>query len=840
MESTGAKNEKRLDIPMREFENPSLVAHIVVVGFHAQLGNRIEFAYPRLRGETLLRSPKLSDTSDISDSPTSPAIAVTPSTLTSSPSEVLSVPHHAGISSPNSFSPAGSATPIRLRPLSSPYDAASLPPKHQISRPSSLFSTPSRSPLVSTDITPTSRVGLRLTPPASSPARGDWGVLPEDWGHLPFMALPDGAHELTEDIVFFTLPPDVHCVSCFRQIDAIEAVTHSASSSNRKEENSVAARGSVQKSVVLLCRRPLFGLLASKLVPAVRAYFEQRDFARTDILASLFHSLNISLSHPGAVLRSSLFHGISVRAVLQSLGPQTLAVLKLILLEKRVVIYSQPVQRACSTLVALASLFPGASDTLSPKMPDLDTSVRDAMFGFPLALFGARDRVIFQPYAPLPVVSRVLRGAGQNLGCVVGTSHNVGVLLASTAAHSARKAAASCSASADDITTELVGASHTRTSLANSVFSTDLPSSSAPSQVKMPYGSSGVADTAQTLLGQFDSISDSKASPQNALFGVSRSAAAVGESQNFVPAHRSASTGSIGVDSFKTPPNSQTARKSSNSAKMMSSNSGGGRLPVADALVNLSTGKISVSSGIEPLCRITRQERRLFRDLIAAASASSSSFEKLNELNIDPEEYIRTRVREYLRNFLGSVATLPGILGGPRGGETWSSEMISHLNVSPLVEFNENFVRSWLQTRNAACWARCCNPKVAALRSVPKPEIDESLMDEPLLPVERVTAGVLGIRNNVAELGRLSNTVSTRAMEGLSSFFNQIEIQMVRIEAAIGNSIAAAPMNNQQRQVGSASDSDLGKVSNVGLRDKDSDDKESSTMPIARPWSTQK
>lgn len=80
------------------------------------------------------------------------------------------------------------------------------------------------------------------------------------------MAIPDGAHDFFDDIVFFTLPPGVHCVSFLGQVDVIDAVTHSASRSIHSVsrptcavEINTAARGSAQKSVVFLFRQPLFG-----------------------------------------------------------------------------------------------------------------------------------------------------------------------------------------------------------------------------------------------------------------------------------------------------------------------------------------------------------------------------------------------------------------------------------------------------------------------------------------------------------------------------------------------------------------------------------------------------
>ncbi len=257
------------------------------------------------------------------------------------------------------------------------------------------------------------------------------------------MALPDGVHDSDSDVVFFKLDPDVHCVSCFRQAEAAGSITHSASR-GRSYESGVAARGSVQKSVVLLCRRPLYGHLADRLAPAVREYFEQGDFARTDVLASLFHSLNVSLAQPSLTNSETLFQGLNLRALIRRIGPHALAVLKLILLEKRVVFYSQPVAAASNAVVAFASIFPGAFDAMAPSMPRLDNDHANAAYGFPLALFGSHDRVVLQPYAPLPHISELLHVEGQHpVGCLIAASHNVGMLLSSAASAASRERSAS-------------------------------------------------------------------------------------------------------------------------------------------------------------------------------------------------------------------------------------------------------------------------------------------------------------------------------------------------------------------------------------------------------------
>lgn len=640
--------------PTSESSDCSIVAHVVVVAFHAQLGNRIEFAYPRLRGDPVLRSPKIWDTSDISADVSSPTIV-------------------------------RCNTPTIVRK----YD------------------------------TPT-----RLPSPISHNT-GDWGVLPDEWAFLPFMALPDGVHDSTSDVVFFTLPPDVHCVSCFRQVDALDARTHSASTGPSYEQG-VAARGSVQKSVVLLCRRPLFGVLADRLVPAVRAYFEQGDFARTDVLASLYHSLNVSLCRPSLNDAPTLFHGLDLRAVLRKLGPQTLAVLKLILLERRVIVYSQPVQHACNAVIALASVFIGALDSIAPAMQPLDYAPETAALGMPLALFAPSDRVILQPYAPLPLVSELIPNHSRK-ACLIGTSHNVGLLLSSTAATAARKASSA---------------------------KNNFPALQSARVVLQPSVSmSSMNDSSERVAGNLH-LSKSEVTPVKGQQGHERATLTPESSGNRI--------------------------------------TGNGGVPVVDALINLSTGKVSVSGTLEPLCRITRAERRFMRDLMTSASMTTASVSSSGSY-VGSDDYIRGRLRDYLNCFLRSVASVDGVLGGPVGWETWSKEMVDDLDFSQFEPYNEKFVRVWMQTRNAAQWARRCKVHGMSFQNPPKPELDESLIEEPILPVDRVAAGLSGLRQNVVDLGRFSSFVSAKAAEGLSGFFKRIEQEVAKMDTAVANTSNSAP-----------------------------------------------
>ena len=90
--------------------------------------------------------------------------------------------------------------------------------------------------------------------------QGHSSELPSQWKHLPTLALPDGSHNYEADTAFFHLPDledprkTIFGISCYRQIDASQV----------KNPTEDVTRGSVQKSVCVLSRLPLYGHIQVK------------------------------------------------------------------------------------------------------------------------------------------------------------------------------------------------------------------------------------------------------------------------------------------------------------------------------------------------------------------------------------------------------------------------------------------------------------------------------------------------------------------------------------------------------------------------------------------------
>ncbi|XP_076360717.1 late secretory pathway protein AVL9 homolog [Tachypleus tridentatus] len=182
----------------------------------------------------------------------------------------------------------------------------------------------------------------------------DSSELPECWKHLPSLALPDGAHNCEKETIYFHLPSvdcpqqTVYGISCYRQMNAERLLNRSLD----------ITRGTVQKSVCVLSRLPLYGLIQTKLELITHVYFNERDFSKVALLEETYKNLN-SLLSPDLVWGSQVFLGLSARDLILTFKHKTLILFKLLMLERKVLFYNTGVKDLCSVVLTLCSLFPG-------------------------------------------------------------------------------------------------------------------------------------------------------------------------------------------------------------------------------------------------------------------------------------------------------------------------------------------------------------------------------------------------------------------------------------------------------------------------------------------------
>lgn len=260
---------------------------------------------------------------------------------------------------------------------------------------------------------------------------------PEDYSHLwpnlPFQALSDGSHSREEDFSYFTLLFDennksapgaggysdgrpfntqtvttLFGIACNRQVGVTDAL----------KQDSAVTRSTVQKCVVVICRKPIWGPMKDKLAVVTRAFFMQPTFDDKSIIRSLFDSLahTLTLSKFNSDTSSDVSIGMSLCELVSRLKQKLVVVFKALLLEKRVLFYASSTELLCTSQFSLVSLIPNLINNLqdcgSPllhsyelgltRATSLKTSDRQSLLNFmglPLMVFG--EGGMFSPYIPL-------------------------------------------------------------------------------------------------------------------------------------------------------------------------------------------------------------------------------------------------------------------------------------------------------------------------------------------------------------------------------------------------------------------------------------------------------
>lgn len=207
-------------------------------------------------------------------------------------------------------------------------------------------------------------------------------VLPKKWRHLPSLALPDGSHNYTSDYIYFHLENEsattttqqkpikpnktIFGISCYRQINADELI-------NKDIE---VTRNTLQKSVCILSTCPLYASsVRFKLQAITSAYFEQKDFSKTQLLCDAFNStLHINSTTLNDYSINSLnvldnYMCLSLSDLVIRYQHKILVLFKLLLLQKKCLFQIKPVSNLSNTIISLISLIP---DLLQSNKMGLD------------------------------------------------------------------------------------------------------------------------------------------------------------------------------------------------------------------------------------------------------------------------------------------------------------------------------------------------------------------------------------------------------------------------------------------------------------------------------------
>ncbi|ODQ80201.1 hypothetical protein BABINDRAFT_35535 [Babjeviella inositovora NRRL Y-12698] len=265
--------------------------------------------------------------------------------------------------------------------------------------------------------------------------------------NLPFQALPDGSHLFAELFTQFTLlydyendfspaplDPDydfstvntLFGCGCIRQIQSLELAALAD-----------LTRSVVQKAVVVISRQPLLNTIKDKLRIVTNSYFDQHDFLDVLVLQSLLHDL--LLVHRSTVDNTDYYMNLNLRMFLLRFKQRFLVVFKLLLLEKRVMIYSSRddlIDFELNLISLVPNLMGNLQDSGSPRLHNLsvkerlrkpsslNTNDRTSMlrfYGLPLQIFNRGG--FFYPYISLQQLDDLSNE--QSKFYIIGTSNQL-------------------------------------------------------------------------------------------------------------------------------------------------------------------------------------------------------------------------------------------------------------------------------------------------------------------------------------------------------------------------------------------------------------------------------
>ena len=168
---------------------------------------------------------------------------------------------------------------------------------------------------------------------------------------LTYLCMPDGAHSLTSDSQFFLIQnfsKILFGISCYRQLQVTQAM---------KEDEQENTRDCVQKAMCIISKLPLFGQMASKLSITMLAYFNQDSLKDKKIIQDLYS--NYPNNYMSRIQVSEILESFSLKRLIYFLKSKIFVLIKLILLEKRILIYSHVSNNVCTFIFSFLSLFPG-------------------------------------------------------------------------------------------------------------------------------------------------------------------------------------------------------------------------------------------------------------------------------------------------------------------------------------------------------------------------------------------------------------------------------------------------------------------------------------------------
>ena len=167
---------------------------------------------------------------------------------------------------------------------------------------------------------------------------------------LTYLCLPDGSHICESDSQFFLIQnysKILFGISTYRQLQINQDL---------KEDEFENSRNCLQKSICVISKIPLFGPMASKLSVTMSAYFNQSSLKDKNIIKELF--LNYDIVRFKSINILEILDSFSLKRLFFFTKDKIFELIKLVMLEKNILVYSHISHNVCSFIFSLLSIFP--------------------------------------------------------------------------------------------------------------------------------------------------------------------------------------------------------------------------------------------------------------------------------------------------------------------------------------------------------------------------------------------------------------------------------------------------------------------------------------------------
>ena len=200
---------------------------------------------------------------------------------------------------------------------------------------------------------------------------------------LTCVCLPDGIHASNRDTQFFIIQDykyPLYGISCYEQIKSF------------RDDSIENTRFSIQKSICIISFLPFYSSLFSKLSFSVEAFFAQESLQDKQIIDELYNNyrfdnnMNYNLSEMTFIF--------ATRKLLCFTKEKIFMILKMIVLEKKILVFSTISGNVCSFIYNLISLIPGQILFNFRNSKSIESYMRNLqMYGFPLKIFNERYKL---------------------------------------------------------------------------------------------------------------------------------------------------------------------------------------------------------------------------------------------------------------------------------------------------------------------------------------------------------------------------------------------------------------------------------------------------------------